>query len=224
MDERFYATLVELVKLGSAGVGIAIFLMVFYLLARGKPVDAATASLREKFLKYGVVFAMFCGVMALLPTFFQKPGGPLAMRLSFSPDFDSEKLTPPKVILPNGDKTEPEKNFLLRPSSEPQVVTVRIDGTIEEVRALRDTSKRLSATVGTAQAQVSTLAGQVEATTAAQNNLEAEAAKSQTIQDQVTQSLQVGDYGRANVLSGRLQNSVLKTNRVVDSIAKAPGN
>jgi hypothetical protein len=218
--DGFYATLVELVKLGSAGVGIAIFLMVFYLLARGKPVDKATASLREKFLKYGVGFAMFCGLLALLPSFFQKPSGPLAMRLSFSPDFESGKLTPPKVYLPDGSKTEPEKNFLLRPSSEPQVVTVKIDGTIEEVRALRDTSKKLAESVGTAQAQVGTLAAQVEAPAAEQKNLEANAAEVKSIQSQVTQSLQVGDYAKANVLSGRLRTSVRKSDRAVATIAQ----
>ena len=223
MDGTFYATVLELARLGSVGVGVVVFLMIFVLLLRGKPVDERTARLQETFLKWGVIFAIVVGVLALIPPLLQKPGGPLAMRLSFSPDFESEKLTPPKVILPNGDGAEPEKNFLLRPSDQPQVVTVRIDATIKEVQALRDTSKQLAASVGAAQAQVSTLATQVQASPAAQQNLEDKTAEAQAIQTQVAASIQAGDYARANVLSNRLRTSVLKADRVVDTIARQPG-
>jgi hypothetical protein len=159
-------------------------------------------------------------VLALVPAFLQKGGGPLAMRLSFSPDFESQKLSPPKVILPDGSKAEPEKFFSLRPSTEPQVLTVKMDATLDEVKALRDTSKKLAESVGTAQQQLSTLATQVESPAATQQHLEATTAEGQTLQNQVTESLTAGDYGRASVLSGRLRNNVIRTNNVVATIAQ----
>jgi len=220
MDESFYKTLVELAKIGSVGVGMAIFLMVFLLLFRGKPVDQASARLREKFLVWGTIFSAFCGVLALVPAFLQKGGGPLAMRLSFSPDFESQKLSPPKVILPDGSKADPEKFFSLRPSTEPQVLTVRMDGTLDEVKALRDTSRKLAESVGSAQQQLSTLATQVESPAGTQRHLEATTAEGQTLQNQVTESLTAGDYGRASVLSSRLRNNVIRTNNVVATIAQ----
>lgn len=215
MDGNFYATLVELVKIGSAGVGIAIFLMVFILLIRAKPVDEHTARLREKFLKWGVLFAVFCGVLALLPPLLQKSGGPLAMRLSFSPDFETQKLSPPKVILPDGSNAEAEKFFSLRPSPEPQVLTVRMDATLNEVKALRETSAKLADSVGNAQRQINSLATQVESPPAAQQNLETQTAAAVSLQTQVTESLRVGDYGRASALSSSLRSNVINTTDLV---------
>lgn len=215
MDGNFYATLVELVKIGSAGVGIAIFLMVFIMLIRAKPVDHQTASLREKFLKWGVLFAVFCGVLALVPPLLHKGSDPLAMRLSFSPDFESQKLSPPKVILPDGSNAEAEKFFSLRPSTEPQVLTVRMDVTLDEVKALRDTSKKLAESVGSAQQQLSDFATQSEAPSTALETLEFKTAATKSLQVQVTESLRVGDYGRANVLSGQLRSNVFNTKEVV---------
>lgn len=215
MDGNLYATLVELAKIGSAGVGVAIFLMVFILLVRGKPVDEHTAQLREKFLKWGVLFAVFCGVVALLPPMMQKESGPLAMRLSFSPDFESQKLSPPKVILPDGSNAEAEKFFKLRPSTEPQVLTVRMDATLNEVRALRDASKKLAESVGSAQQQISALAFQARTPIEVRDSLEMRSNESRSLQAQLTESLRLGDYGKANVLSGELRSNVFTTNQVV---------
>jgi hypothetical protein len=220
MDERFLGTLVELAKIGSAGVGIAIFLMVFIMLIREKPVDESTARLRETFLKYGVFFAVFCGVVALVPPLLQKGGGPLAMRLSFSPDFESQKLSPPKVVLPDGSRAEAEKFFSLRPSSEPQVLTVKMDATLAEVGALRETSKKLAESVGTAQQQLNTLASQVDSPAATQEHLEATTTEARTLQNRVSESLRVGNYGQANALSSQLRNNVIRTNDVVATIAQ----
>ena len=114
MGDGFYGTLTDLVRLGSAGVGIAVFLMVFILLMRGKPMDEATARLREKFLIYGVGFAVFCGIASFISPFFEKEvkaGGPVKLRLAFSPDFGTESLTPPKVQLTDGSNSEPGKAF-----------------------------------------------------------------------------------------------------------------
>ena len=102
MDQGFLATIVALAKIGSAGVGVAVLLMVFILIMKGKPVDPDTAKLRERFLTFGVGFAVVVGLIALVPTLFPAEGGPTAMRFTFSPDFQTESLTPPTIMLPDG--------------------------------------------------------------------------------------------------------------------------
>ena len=104
MDQSFYGTLVELAKIGAAGVGVAVLLMVFLLIMKGKPVDPDTAKLRQQFLTLGVGFAVVVGLLALVPSLFPQESGPMAMRLTFSPDFQTESLTPPTIMLPDDDR------------------------------------------------------------------------------------------------------------------------
>lgn len=213
MGSDFYPTIVELARLGASGVGVAIFLMVFVLLFKGKPVDVATAKLREKFLAYGVVFSL---ALLIFPPLFQKGGGPISQRLAFSPDFDTEKLQPPTIRLPDGTVTPHDKKFELQPSGGTQVLTITMDGTLNQVRNLRQASANLTTTVGKVTEQRDALATQAAAakpsdnrvTTPALQNLERNSAAFDALKDVFSKSLTAGDYVKANQVSARLRNSV----------------
>jgi hypothetical protein len=219
MGESFYTTIVELARIGAVGVGVAVFMMVFFMIVRGKPVDPATARLREKFLGWGVVFAFATGVLALIPPFLQKEGGPMSLRLFFSPDFDREKLTPPRVKLPDGTIAKHDEKFMLRPSGDTHVLTIAMDSTLAEVQNLRKTTTALAASVEAVEKQRDMLATQIEAPVEAQQTLETKAAESDALRVQLNKSLQAGDYLHANVLSGRLKDSVIRADRSVATIA-----
>jgi hypothetical protein len=228
MGGEFYSTLTELVRLGSAGVGIAVFLMVFILLMRGKPMDKATARLREKFLIYGVAFAVFCGVASFLGPLLQKdeqkPAGPVKLRLAFSPDFGTESLTPPKVQLPDGSASEPGKVFNIPHSDVPQVLTIGMDGPLKEVRSLRSTTTALAQSVAAVQEQRDQLAASIPATTPAapeaQSDLAKAAQQSEALQQDVVQSINRGDFDQAAIISQRLRANVGRSAPTVARIAR----
>lgn len=228
MGGEFYSTLTDLVRLGSAGVGIAVFLMVFILLMRGKPMDKATARLREKFLIYGVGFAVFCGVASFIAPLFQKevkPGGPVKLRLAFSPDFGTESLTPPRVQLPDGSNNEPGKAFTIPPSDVTQVLTIGMDGPLKEVRSLRTTTASLAQSVATVQAQRDQLAASIapaQGTASAGESLAKASEETEALQENVVQSIKAGDFDKAAVFSRRLQSNVQLSAPRVRALAKAP--
>ena len=214
MDQSFFETLLGLARLGSVGVGIAVFLMTFLLLMRGKPVDESSGRLREKFLMYGFLFAVFCGVIAIVPPLIAKAptGGPVAMRLSFSPDFGTQKLTPPSVVLPDGTLSRFGVPIELRPSATTQVVTVSVDQTLKDVEALRATAAQLATSVSSAQGQIDQLvaAQKTDATpVGAVKAVETSSLQTYAIQQQVSESLKQGHFDQANMLSKRLQASVV---------------
>ena len=220
MGESFYATIIELARIGAVGVGVAVFMMVFFMIVRGKPVDPATARLREKFLVWGVLFAFATGVLALIPPLLQKEGGPLSMRLFFSPDFDTKKLTPPVVRLPDGKEATHDQSFSLAPSSGTQVLTIRMDTTLAEVESLRQTTADLTASVQAAEKQRDVLATKVEAAPPeAQQTLETKSAESDRLRLELNRSLQAGDYLQANRWSKQLRTSVVRADRPVATIA-----
>jgi hypothetical protein len=226
MGRDFYTTLTDLARLGAAGVGIAIFLMIFFLLVRGKPLDEAAARLREKFLVYGVGFAVFCGILSIVtPLLERKPvqGGPVKLRLAFSPDFGSEKLTPPKVQLPDGTESEPGKVFTVPVADVPQVVTIGMDGPLKEIRNLRTATTALAASVATVQSQRDKLAASVPAASAppqAKQQLDQNASRSELHQQEVVRSLSRGDFEKAAVASRRLQSQVTASTKPVDQLAR----
>jgi hypothetical protein len=225
MDAGFYSTITDLAKLGSAGVGLAVFLMAFFLIVRGKPVDDATARLREKFLVWGVGFAIFCGATALIAPWFEKdkPGGPVHLRLAFSPDFESESLSNPKIRLPDGSLGKPEEQFAVAPSDVTQVVTIGMDSALKEVKSLRQSTAALVQTVDDVRDQRDRLAATVPASAApadARRTLGASSDQSEAIQNQVAHSIKVGDFDRAAVLSTQLRSSVARSGVAVDRIAR----
>lgn len=222
MEQGFYNVLVELAKIGAAGVGIAIFLMVFFMIVRGKPVDPDTASLRKSFLMWGFAFAVVVGLFTIVPPLLQPKGGPVAMRLSFSPDMADEGLTVPRTELPDGDVIQAGQQFSLSPSPVPQVLTVRVDKTLKEVANLREATAKLAASVSDVQQQRDTLAQQVAASTppsSAPAALETQSQKTDALQSQVVESLKAGDYAKANALSSQLHTTVVLSRPAVAAIA-----
>lgn len=228
MDTGFYSTITDLAKLGSAGVGLAVFLMAFFLIVRGKPVDDATARLREKFLVWGVGFAIFCGATALIAPWFEKdgPGGPVHLRLAFSPDFESEGLSSPKIHLSDGSLGKPDEQFAVPPSDVTQTVTIGMDSALKEVRSLRQSTAALVQTLDDARDQRDRLADTLPATAGpadAQRTLDTSSNDSEAIQHQVVQSINSGDFDRAAMLSARLRSSVASSGVAVSRLAPKPG-
>jgi hypothetical protein len=221
MDQSFFATIVELAKIGSAGVGVAVLLMVFILIMKGKPVDPDTAKLRERFLTFGVGFAVVVGLFALVPALFPAEGGPTAMRLTFSPDFQTESLTPPTIMMPDGTVVKPDQPVSLPSTRGTQVLKITIDEALKEVGSLREASAALAASVASVTQQRDTLAKEVApqaAAPAAQQTLETQTQQTQQLQTEVAKSIQSGDFGRANAFSSRLHQSVVASRPVIAQI------
>jgi hypothetical protein len=223
MDQSFYGTLVELAKIGAAGVGVAVLLMVFLLIMKGKPVDPDTAKLRQRFLTLGVGFAVVVGLLALVPSLFPQESGPTAMRLTFSPDFQTESLTPPTIMLPDGTVVKPDQPVSLPPTHGTQVVKITIDEALKEVASLRQASASLAASVANITQQRDTLAKEIAPAAtapAAQQTLHLQTQQTQQLQGEVAKSIQSGDFARANVFSSRLHQSVVAARPMIAEIAR----
>src|SRR6187431_2343528 len=101
-----FDTIVKLVNVGFAGVGVVVLLLVFIILSHGKPADAGARKLHNRFLTWGMSFAFFCGALSVVaPLLTPKeeatagPGQRAEMLLSFSPRFETEGLTNPSITL-----------------------------------------------------------------------------------------------------------------------------
>lgn len=222
-----FTTVVELVKLGSLGV-IAVALLLGFLLAfQSKPVDPTTAKLRTDFLRFAFGSAVVVAVMGLVPLFLNR-GGPMSERLFFSPDFNSEKLTPPTIELPDGTQWKHDARFDLQPSAGTQVVTISMDATLNEVRNLKQASEKITSALSTVTKQRDTLAtkaASVKTTADAQpkvpalQSLQLNSANVDAIWTDFAKSVKSGDYARANQLSGRFQTSAMAAEPAVAVIA-----
>ena len=224
MDQGFYDTLVTLAKIGAAGVGIAIFLMVFIMIIRGQPVDAPTAKLRQSFLILGVAFAVVVGLFTIVPPLLQKPGGPVPLLLTYSPDMEQDGLPLPKAVLPDGKIVDAGQQFTLPPSTETEQVVIRVDKTLEQLRNLKQASTQLAQTVQTITQQRDALANEVapaSAAPAAQQSLQAQSQQTAQLQTQIVKSVQSGDFAHANVLSSQLHTSVINVKPSIAAIARA---
>lgn len=148
-------TVVKLVNLGFAGVGVVVLLLLFIILMRDKPVDDATQRLRNRFLTWGMSFAAFCGLLAFIgPLVAPAPasavaGKPAEMLLSFSPRFDTEMLPAPSITLPDGRTVAPGTVF---PAQSGQVL-VSVDEALKSVAALKQAALTLADTAKKAQNQ-----------------------------------------------------------------------
>jgi hypothetical protein len=222
-----FTTIVDLAKLGNLGIGLAIILMGFVLTIQAKPVDTDTAKLRGNFLKFGFAYAAITAAMSLVPLFAH--GGPVSERLAFSPDFDSEKLPPPVIRLPDGTQTPHNIKFDLQPNGGTQVLTIAMDATLDQVRNLRQTSANLTSTVATVTQQRDALAEKAAAqkpvstsqtVVPALQSLQRSSAYLGAVQADFSRSLQVGDYARANALARGLRTGANSVGPAVAVIAK----
>ena len=65
-DGGLFDTIVKLVNVGFAGVGVVVLLLVFIILFQGKPADAGARKLHNRFLTWGMSFAFFCGALSVV--------------------------------------------------------------------------------------------------------------------------------------------------------------
>src|SRR6187402_504437 len=69
-----FDTIVKLVNVGFAGVGVVVLLLVFIILFQAKPTDTGTRKLHNRFLTWGMSFAFFCGGLSVVaPLLAPKP-------------------------------------------------------------------------------------------------------------------------------------------------------
>lgn len=147
-----FDTIVKLVNLGFAGVGVVVLLLLFVILIRDQPANAATQKLRNRFLTWGMSFAFFCGVLAFAgPLLAPKAivAKPPEMMLAFSPSFTTEGLTKPEILVPGNLKVDPEQNFTARNGT----VLVRVDAALKDVATLKETALTLAKAATDAQKQ-----------------------------------------------------------------------
>lgn len=223
MDATLFSTVLELARIGAVGIGAIVLLLTFILLFRASTIDDQKAKLIHRFMTLGFVFGIGAGILGLVPLFFAT-GGPLSLRLAFSPDFDSQKLQPPIIRLPDGTKTRHDAKFFLQQSAGTQVVTIAMDPTLDQVRNLRKASATLTSTLTKVTQQRDVLAVRAAALKPtgqgpALQKLEQSSINSFAIQSDVFKSLNVGDYARAYELTGHLQGSVNAAQPAVAVIA-----
>ena len=217
MDDIF-STIVDLARLGAIGVGVAIALLVAILIFRLKSIDEATAKLLNNFMKLGFGLAVVFAVIGLVPTFL-RPAGAVPMRIAFSPDFATQGLSPPRIELPDGTAVQPGQKFALESSLTPQVLNVVADKTLADVRELRQASATLSASVETIKAQRDSLAKAIEPAPSVGTGLTELSARTEMLTNEVSRSISIGEYQRANQLSRQLRDVVATADRPVASIA-----
>lgn len=210
-----FPTILNLVNAGFAGVGIVVFLLLFILLIRNQEVTPQNERLRSQFLKYGVSFAVFCGVMSLLTPVLSHLLAPAPVKaepqdltLVFSPRFESRKLPPPEITLPDGSQGLPGKSFKIKGG----LVQISIDDALASVSALQETAKALNASVAEYREQRdqavevaaavrtnvrSRPASATLPTAAIVSEVQSSSTASETQEDQVARSIAAGDFVNA---------------------------
>lgn len=147
-----FETIVKLVNLGFAGVGVVVLLLLFIILIRDQPANAATQRLRGRFLTWGMSFAFFCGILAVVGPWLAPRAvvsKPPSMLLNFSPSFTTEGLPAPRIILPDGQSVDPGKSFVARDGQ----VLVSVDEALKNVATLKQTAVTLAESASAAQKQ-----------------------------------------------------------------------
>ncbi len=146
-----FGTIVNLVNIGFAGVGVAVLLLLFVILMRDKPVNSGSQKLRNRFLTWGMSFAFFCGILAVVgPLLAPRPVGSAPnMILSFSPKFETEGLPAPGITLPDGVIVAPGKAF----AAQQGQVLVSVDDALKSIATLKETALTLAKANAAAQDQ-----------------------------------------------------------------------
>lgn len=218
-DTGLFDTVIKLVNVGFAGVGVVVLLLLFIILMKGASADEATQRLRNRFLTWGMSFAFFCGILALVGPWLNPalpPAKPADMLLSFSPRFESEGLPAPNITLPNGKIVSPGTSF---PAQSGQVL-VSVDDALKQVASLKKVALTLANTAkeaqkqadeavesltesgGAAPASAPVAAAAAEAKEASQQNQQATAS--------VTSAIRTGDFEQLDI-----------RNRTLDAATKA---
>jgi len=227
-----FDTIVKLVNVGFAGVGVVVLLLVFIILFQAKPTDAGTRKLHNRFLTWGMSFAFFCGGLSVVaPLLAPKPEAgparPAEMLLSFSPRFETEGLTNPSITLPDGKVIAPGARF----QTEGGQVLVSVDEALRDVAQLRQAAVTLAETAAAAQRQADTAVAalassqsdgppsapvvnaQQEAQEASQESQEAAVAISQAVRSGNYQILQA----KNRTLTDATRQSITARSRVISA-------
>ncbi len=210
MPDGLLKTVTDLAKGGYAGVGIIVFLLLFILLLRGKPADAASAKLHNRFLTWGVSFAVFSGLLSVLTQFMTpKPvvAGPQKLLMTFAPDFDTEKLPSPRIKLADGRTVGPDQEFV----SPGGMINISVGDALNEVRALKETVGEYGKALAEVRGQRDALAKTLEAerpSAPAAGVAEASNA-SAALQTEVRSAIASGDFTKAARASKQLNSRVI---------------
>lgn len=232
-ESGLFDTVIKLVNVGFAGVGVVVLLFVFIILMHGKPADTGTQRLRHRFLTLGMAFAFFCGVLSvvtpLLAPRSEGGGVPADMLLSFSPRFETEGLPAPNITLPNGDVVPPGQRF----KAEGGQVLVSVDDALKSVQTLRQTALTLAETASAAQQQADTAvaalagaqSGPAPAPVASAQAQSVEASReSQQATAAVSQAIRTGDYRvleqQSRTLDTAARDSITARSRVIRSTTR----
>jgi hypothetical protein len=226
-DGGLFETIVRLVNLGFAGVGVVVLLLVFIILFQGKPADAGARKLHNRFLTWGMAFAFFCGVLSVAaPWLAPRPQPvrvePAAMLLSFSPRFETEGLTVPSITLPDGKTVAPGATF----QAQNGQVLVSVDEALRDVARLRETAVTLAATATAAQRQadaaVAALAtAQGAPADAAHARAQEASQESQEATAAITEAIRTGNYRiletKNRTLTDATRASITARSRVIEA-------
>ena len=226
-----FDTIVRLVNVGFAGVGVVVLLLVFIILFQGKPADSGARKLHNRFLTWGMAFAFFCGALSVVaPLLAPKPQAaqskPADMLLSFSPRFETEGLTVPSITLPDGKVVTPGTRF----EAQGGQVLVSVDDALRDVSQLRQTALTLAETATAAQRQadsaVAALAssqGSAPSAPVAAAQLQAEEAsqESQEATVAISNAIRTGDYQilrtKNRTLTDATRQSISARSRVIQA-------
>jgi len=205
MPDGLFATVSDLARAGYAGVGIIVFLLLFILLMRGRPVDAASAKLHNRFLTWGVLFAAFSGLLSVAPLLVRpKPADPEPQKLNmtFAPDFQTEKLPQPRITLEDGRVVGPDQQFV----SPGGMIKINVGDALNQVRSLKATVGEYGKALAEVSSQRDALAEKVAAespTVSAEGVAEASKAAGM-LQTEVRSAIASGDFSRAARASKQL--------------------
>ena len=225
-----FDTVVKLVNVGFAGVGVVVLLLVFIILFQGKPADTGTRKLHNRFLTLGMAFAFFCGALSvvaplLAPRPQAAPGKPAEMLLSFSPRFETEGLTNPKITLPDGQSVAPGAIF----AAQGGQVLVSVDEALQDVSKLRETAVTLAETAAAAQRQadsaVAALASSHDGASpplaAAQQEAREASQESQEATTAIRDAIRAGNYEvlqtKNRTLTDATRQSIAARSRVIEA-------
>ena len=220
MPDGVFSTVVELAKTGFIGVGVIVFLLLFILLMRGKPVDTASAKLYNRLLTWGVSFAMFSGALSIATLMLQpKPAAvPSKLTMTFAPDFDTEKLPTPRIKLSDGRMVAPDREF----DWPGGMINVSVGDALNQVRALKSTVDQYGQTITTLRDQRDKLAKSVADSSPATSDAGvAEASKtSAQLQSEVRTAIDTGDFARAAIASKTLNAPRIAAPRAITEMVR----
>lgn len=211
-------TVSSLTALGFAGVGVVVFLLLFFLLMRGKPVDSASFKLYNRFLTMGTIFAMFCGVLTVLTLWLRPEPAKAEVLVNFSPSFATRKLTPPTIQI--NDRTVGSGQRIPL-SGGTETIFIGVDQALAEVDAIKETIKNVSQSNAALTAQREALTDALPANVApsqSTNEVQAAGVQATRLQAEVRQAIATGNFDKAADASKQLNSARILAAPAIETI------